>query len=739
MAQNPFDQFDGPAPSGGGAVIRDPKLPLEIDRMRQQMEIERERLRIAQQQAALDASNAARAAGKDARDGKTLEARGGVDSTESERTAAFLATRVAGGLSNLARIGDIGAPSLRDAAVGGTLLGNYATDEDRQRAINAQMDMLDAALTLGTGAAYTKEQLDGYRRSYFPQPGDKPETIADKSQRLRTLMEAARLKAGAASGLIDNAMSASGMFQANDVKPGLTEKDKDFLSKNARTLGEDGIRQFLALRGLQDEKGIADAVKYYGAGGGEDAKVNYIDTPVSQGLSGINEGIASTLGAPVDLANIALGAGAKGVNYLTGTDLAVSDRPMLGSEWWKDRLSDLGAIGPESDNAGMPFVRRVGQSIGAAAIPAGATARTGRQALGMFGSAFGGGAGAATAQQLAPGNQLAEMAGEFIGGGIPAAGAINSIRRAGQRAIEEAVPTIDDLKGQATRLYQQAENSGVQATPQQTADLHKSLSGLLKDEGRISPLGRMTEVMPNVKEGYNLVSDYVNQPMNPTQMQTVRRVLGDLPATASKDEQRLAGMMLDEFDQWADPLAPQLPQARSIANRYINAQKIKGARDLAEARASQFSQSGMENALRTEFRALDRNVVKGRERGMNQDVVDAVERVTRGTPTSNIARGIGKMAPNSTVSLGLGTVAPASLATLMGGPVAGLATGAATGGLGMFGRRIAENSALRSTDLAELVARNGGALPKPQVLTPELERLAAAGLFGQQSQYLGDR
>lgn len=532
-----------------------------------------------------------------------------------------------------------------------------------------------------------------------------------------------------------------GVPAASSGDGGLSPQDSDFLSKNARALGPDGLRQYVAARGLQvPEENITALFDYYSKGGTQNPEVRaptaYENSPISQGLSGVNEGIASTLGAPVDIANAALGLGAQGINALAGTDLSVSDNPVLGSDWIRQQMAGAGSIGPESQQAGMPFVRRVGQSVGASAIPMGAGARTLGQAGGMLASALGGGIGAASAQQVAPGNPYAEMAGELIGGGVGAVGGLNNIRRAGQAQIESAVPTIDQLKQQARGLYQQAERSGVVASPAQTQQLQGNLAQLLRDEGRLSPTDRITDVMPNVKEGFNLVGDYAGQPMNPTQMQTVRRVLGELPPTATKGEQRIAGGMLDEFDQWANPMAPELPQARAIASRYINAGKIAEARKLANARASQFTGSGLENALRTEFRALDRKAVKGQDRGLNQDVIDAIEKVSRGTVGSNVARGIGRLAPTGSVSFGLGTVAPAAVGTMMAGPVGGMAAGALTGGAGALGRVAAEGMANRSAGLAELIARNGGALPTPQVMTPELERLIAAGLIGQQSQYL---
>jgi len=73
------------------------------------------------------------------------------------------------------------------------------TDSNRQRVENAQLDALDAALTLATGAAYTKEQLKGLAKSYFPQYGETdPQVIADKRQRLQEIIQTAKIRAGKA-------------------------------------------------------------------------------------------------------------------------------------------------------------------------------------------------------------------------------------------------------------------------------------------------------------------------------------------------------------------------------------------------------------------------------------------------------------------------------------------------------------------------------------------------------------
>lgn len=122
--------------------------------------------------------------------------------TESERTAGFLLQRIRDSQRQLkGALRDspsAASPSVLPEAVRlvSEPAANAITVANRQRVESAQLDILDAALTLGTGAAYTKEQLQGYRKSYFPQLGDSALAVKDKSERLNNLIRAAETKAG---------------------------------------------------------------------------------------------------------------------------------------------------------------------------------------------------------------------------------------------------------------------------------------------------------------------------------------------------------------------------------------------------------------------------------------------------------------------------------------------------------------------------------------------------------------
>jgi hypothetical protein len=145
--------------------------------------------------------------------------------TESERTAGYLTTRLKNSFEQYQQVlgedSTASLPSLRAEIIKGVTrsdyLKNLATPENRQRVEAAQLDMISAALTLSTGAAYTKEELEAQRSTYFPQLGDKPGTIRDKAARLdKLLKEAAMVKAGRSAPNMPSGMNAPA-FDANAI------------------------------------------------------------------------------------------------------------------------------------------------------------------------------------------------------------------------------------------------------------------------------------------------------------------------------------------------------------------------------------------------------------------------------------------------------------------------------------------------------------------------------------------
>lgn len=158
--------------------------------------------------------------------------------TESQYKAATLGGRLEGALNTLNKVSLKNEEALKPEFFPELLQGSFLqyipgtnmiagkiSSEDRLRAEAAQLDALDAALTLGTGAAYTREQLKGYAKSYFPQKGDTPLVIQEKNERFANLVQLARLQSGPAAKNIDLARKSSGFNKDQFIEDNNLEPD----------------------------------------------------------------------------------------------------------------------------------------------------------------------------------------------------------------------------------------------------------------------------------------------------------------------------------------------------------------------------------------------------------------------------------------------------------------------------------------------------------------------------------
>lgn len=60
------------------------------------------------------------------------------------------------------------------------MAGNYLTSADYQKFDQAKRDFVNAVLRRESGAAISSSEFDNATKQYFPQPGDKPERLAEK-------------------------------------------------------------------------------------------------------------------------------------------------------------------------------------------------------------------------------------------------------------------------------------------------------------------------------------------------------------------------------------------------------------------------------------------------------------------------------------------------------------------------------------------------------------------------------
>lgn len=145
----------------------------------------------------------------------------------------------------------------------------------------------------------------------------------------------------------------------------------------------------------------------------------------SEGLSGVNEGIADLISLPSQILSGALSIGPFIANQF-GRETPYPDYvPDLG-EPARDAMETVGAIREPIDDPSARIVRRVGRELGRNSLPVLGAASRAVQPMRTLAAetalTLGSGTGGALAQELAPGNVGAEIAGQVLGGGVAAIG-----------------------------------------------------------------------------------------------------------------------------------------------------------------------------------------------------------------------------------------------------------------------------------------------------------------------------
>lgn len=436
----------------------------------------------------------------------------------------------------------------------------------------------------------------------------------------------------------------------------------------------------------------------------------------SQAMSGVNEGIANIMSLPTTVANAALSVGPAIFNAVTGENRPVPlvEQATKGKSWIpdpgadaRDVMTETGMIREKTDDVGGQVVRRIGEEIGAAVPFLGTAGKVGAS-LKALGSVAGSGAGAAAAEQIAPDNPLAETAGQLLGGLTP--GAIGASLR--KSVAAKAAPSVEELTTEARGLYESARKSGVVAPQPATKQLAADMRQIAVDNEIILPSGAINSTYPKINSALSAFDEYAAGTMSVGRMQAVRRNLQDAVNSLDKGEQRIGLLMLKKFDDFTSNLAPQLREANAIYHRAMKGELIDQAIELAGSRAGQFSGSGFENALRVEFRRLERDLIKEKLVGFSDEEIAAISKVARGDNITNVLRGLGRMAPTGALSFGVGGPGMFAVGNALGGPMGGAALSGATMGTGLLARGAATaRTSGAANNAGALVRRGEGAGP----------------------------
>lgn len=437
-------------------------------------------------------------------------------------------------------------------------------------------------------------------------------------------------------------------------------------------------------------------------------------TMIEQIGNGVNEGIAATLGAPVDLMTMGLNAGIAGVNRLAGTKIPRISDPAGGSGTFQDGLKASGALtDAQPQTTAQHYGRSIARETGAMAIPGGVALRGAQKPAqtlaGLSASAVGAGTGAQAAGDLTGGNATAEGLGALAGGLTPAA----LTRQARPR-----VPSTDDLRG--------IEASAYGAVEQSTAKLSPKAAQLLADDIANSFGSRTTaarKMNPKAAVAADAIAEDLRaHPPTLAEVNEARRWIGQNVAGSADASERAIGVeMKRRIDAYLDNLQPtdvvgtndaaglvgELKAARQATTRRKKAEVIEapdtGVLARGETRdAIGGSESG---AILQRLRSILENPKQRRQ--FQEWELKAMRDVIKGTPTTRAVRLLSRMAPTSGQLPMGGFVGASAGAGLTGNPLL-----LAPSAIGEGAKRWSDAGTRRATqDLANAM-RNGGPIAK---------------------------
>lgn len=282
-------------------------------------------------------------------------------------------------------------------------------------------------------------------------------------------------------------------------------------------------------------------------------------------------------------------------------------------------------------------------------------------------------------------------------------GTAGKIKAAG-KAPKVKPPTIDELKAQSTVFYKAVDDSGMTIADNSLKTAHNNIVKAAESQGLRKKLTPKTHAALE-----DIATDVRAGSLTLSKAEELRRVIKQAQAATDTADAAMATRVLRKWDDFIENLKPRditgggpeaiqyLKSARNLWSRSRKTEIVEELIDRAGTRAGQFTGSGFENALRTEFRqlALNRKNIKM----FTKKEQAAIKNVASGHPLDNAFRTIGKLAPTGVVSLGIGS----GIGFAAGGPTGAVALPL----VGSISRKLAEAHTLKRAKQASEVMRRG--------------------------------
>lgn len=432
--------------------------------------------------------------------------------------------------------------------------------------------------------------------------------------------------------------------------------------------------------------------------------------------------------------------------------VAATEDALMGRAGWKDaydsRLADERAMLDQfrGDHPVAAYGSEIGGAmlLPAAGMKAGAS--LGQNALRMgasgaaTGAAYGFGAGEGDFGSRARSAAVGGAVGGAVGAAMPYA--LNGAQRLAQgratgKALDDAAaaaPSIDDLRAQASALYDAAAQRGVRIK-------EGAFTPLVDDVTTMAgQMGADPDLTPKAWAALRRLGDAKGKgDVSWQDMETLRRITSIASTAKDPADRRVAGAIVQRVDDFvlnlvdgdlsagsAQGLSKELTEARGLWKQMRTSERLAGAMEAAKDAAS-----GYENGLRIEFRKL----LKDQKffRSLSKGEQEAVRAVVRGSPTGNLLKRVGRLsfghgAQTNVLGASVGAGLGATAGGMAGGPVGAVIGGAATAGAGSLAARGSERATERLAQRATGIAAAGGLPTLPVASEPFLIGNALAGV-----------
>jgi hypothetical protein len=478
------------------------------------------------------------------------------------------------------------------------------------------------------------------------------------------------------------------------------------------------------------------------AGGAPGALIGSMAVPIADA--------ATLIGNELNKGNVAVENYVRNLLGMQARQVAPTPMP---SQALSQGMAQMGL--PEPTSTGERVIEAIGSGVGGAATQLPALSRLATTAATETGRNLAGRLAQAPATQVAvsaPAAGAAQFVGEttespalgmLAGAGVGALGGIRS-------QVRERAPNAEQLKIQSEIAYKNAEKAGVIVSPESFKAKIPNFVEKLRSEGYYPE----TKLYPQLDSVLKILDSESATPKTLKQLEDLRKVIKSPAAIFDNPaQQKLTYDLLDEFDDYvsnlstkdlikgkADVVKAAASQGADVDSFVKNLNKIQTAnperatKELNKARklyarskksdvmsdiieraelkaGANFTQSGLENALRQELKSLALN--KKRMAGFTKAEQNAIKAAAKGGNVQNVLRSIGKYAATSPIPAYIGAGGGAAIGSAIAGPV-GAAVGTlavpAVGGLARAGAtRIGMN---RLQELQDMIAL--GRMPENQ-------------------------